>query len=218
MKRRLAVLFSAGLVAIAMMASPASAAEMYLSKTSGTNASASWTQNDETPVGGQFGNVHFGWLEVYSTSQGMGDAFIYIDDFDCEPGLTPYGHGEEEEGNGCVYVGTRWGNGYDLAFTMDRKLNSAQVVGSVELFGGDPHGGGGLIGAPQVNVTWTGIGSLSTNTYSYRWVQGGTTYTDRYRGTGREAVLSGNIGAMGFTSDSHGWMSSYRSQSAQRSR
>lgn len=217
MKRRLAVLASVILTVIATVAAPVGAAEMYLSKTSGKNATASWTQYDGTPVGSTFGNVHIGWLDAYSRSNGVGDAFMYIDDFDCAPGQSPsWGHGEGE-GDACIYVGTRWGSGSGLTFTIDRKLNKAHVAGSIQLYGGG-HGEGGVVGNPQLNVTWTGYGSVSSSTSSYRWIQDGTTYTDRYRGTSRSATVSGNIGPMGFAPDTYGALSSFRSQSAQRSR
>jgi len=217
MKRRLAVLASAILTIVATVAAPVGAAEMYLSKTSGNNATASWAQYDGMTVGSAFGNVHIGWLEAYSTSKGVGDVFMYIDDFDCEPGQTPYGgHGDTEDG-ACLYVGTRWGSGYGLTFTIDKKFNSAHVTGSIELYGGG-HGSEGVVGTPQLNVIWTGYGSTASNTYSYRWVQDGTTYTQRYRGTSRSASVDGTIGPMGFAPDTYGALSSYKSHSAQRSK
>jgi hypothetical protein len=41
--------------------------------------------------------------------------FVYIDDFDCEEGEDAFGggHGLDEQ-TGCVYLGSRFGEGYGL--------------------------------------------------------------------------------------------------------
>lgn len=221
MLRRFGVMTALILTVATTIASPASARSMYLSQTSGMNADASWTQYDNIPVGeGTFGNVHVGWLSVYSTGQDKGEGSMYIDDFDCEPGQEPWGgHGEEEE-PGCAYIGSRFGWASGLDFTMDRKLNQAHVTGSIELFGGGHgEGDGGPVGTPGINVTWTGIGDTARVTSTFRWVEGGTTYSDRYRASYRPATLTGNIGVMGFDpATSYGSMSVFNARSQSRTR
>jgi hypothetical protein len=219
MFRRVTTYLTAFAVLFLITAAPASAASSYISRTTGTAADAYWTQIDGTPVGtGAFGNVHIGYLSAYETSKGKGDVFVYIDDFDCEEGETPYGgHGVEEEGV-CDYIGSRWGEGYDLAFTIDKKLNSASLVGSVTMTQGGGHGdGGAVVGSPAVDMTWSGYGNTIKDSYSYRYNDGDSTYMDRYKATYRQATLGGSIGPMTFAPDlSGGTMSTFSSFSKGR--
>ena len=200
MLRRFTTLVVA-LVATLSLAAPALAGSSYISKSTGKSADAYWTQIDGIPVGtGPFGNVHVGYLSVYETSKGVGDVFVYIDDFDCEEGEEPYGggHGFEEEG-GCDYVGSRFGEGFGLSFTVDRKLNTASLVGSVTMTSGGGHGGGGeVVGNPPINMSWSAQGNVIKDWYTYRYNDGTTTYMDRYRANYRMASLSGTIGPMSF--------------------
>ena len=220
MTRRFAVVFALVFALLATTATEADASTSYLSKTKGRTAEAYWTQYDNTaPGSGPFGNVHIGWLSVYETSNGVGDAFLYIDDFDCEPGQQPWGghHGEA----GCAYLGSRFGDGSGLSFALDKSLTAARVTGQVTIYGGGFHGeGGGVVGSPMIDVTWTGQGSLSRSMSNYRYTDGdGTVYSDRYRGETRQAVLGGSIGAMTFDADhSGGSMSTFSSRSSSRTR
>lgn len=189
-------------LAISLLAAsvPADAASRYLSKTTGTAADAYWTQVDGTPVGSSpFGNVHVGSLWVYETTKGRGDAFIFITDFDCQPGQLP-GHGIAHEGepppDGCVHVGYRSGEGYGLEFTLDRKLATAALRGRATIYGGGH--GGGVVGSPSIDMTWSATSSAVSSSSTYRYTDGGTTYTERYRSTMRTASLGGKIGPMTF--------------------
>lgn len=189
-------------LAVSMLAAtvPADAASRYLSKTTGTAADAYWTQVDNTPVGSSpFGNVHVGSLWVYETSKGRGDVFVFITDFDCEPGQLP-GHGIAHEGeappDGCVHVGYRSGDGYGLEFTLGRKLASGSLRGPVTIYGGGH--GGSVVGSPMIDMTWTATSAAFSSSSTYRYSDGGTTYTERYRSTMRTASLDGRIGPMSF--------------------
>lgn len=190
---------------------------------SGRAANADWTQVDGTPTGGRFGNVHVGYLTAEETSRGRAVVFGWIADFDCQPGQMP-GHGghgivfedEPEPEPGCVHVGERHLSGWDVPFTFDRKLDRATLKGRLTLFGGHD---GDQLGQPMANMTWTGVGTASRGSYTSRWVEGGTTYTDSYRGTSRNATVGGTLGPMGFDPDlSGGWLVQYRSSSRMRSR
>jgi hypothetical protein len=221
--RRIAKLIVVAATALAMTAAPALAGSMSLYKESGNAAQTFWTQVDGTPTGSALGNVHVGELYAYQTSPGQGDAFAWIDDFDCEPGKLPGGGGhgfdvEEEEPSGCEYVGSRFGEGFGLTFTIDRKLTTANLSGQLTVYGGG-HGDGGVIGRPMANITWTGVGALIKQSSSWSYNDGTTTYSDRYRSTDRNAVMSGILGPMGFDPDlSGGQISKFSAMSKSRTK
>lgn len=221
MTRRLTVLLIAVATALSLLAAPALAGSMYLAKSNGKAAQTWWTQVDGVDPGtSPFGNVHVGSLYVYETTAGRADAFGYIDDFDCEPGNLPGGGGHEfeEEPSGCAYVGSRVAEGFGLAFTIDRKLNSAHLKGRMTVYGGG-HGDGGVVGRPKADITWTGSGSTVRSTSTWTYSDGSTTYTDRWRSTDRFAAMSGTLGPMGFDPElSGGHMSIFRSMSKGRTR
>ncbi len=216
--RRFTALLIVALVATAAAAPAALAGSQFMYKSSSKGAQTYWTQVDGTDLGTPFGNVHIGWLDVYETSKGKGDAFISIIDWDCLPGTLPSGggHGEEPDPN-CTHVGFRYGEGYGLSFSMNNKFDTAQLVGQLTIYGGG-HGEGGVVGRPQANVTWTGVGEVFDSSSTWRYRSGGTWYSERYSSSGRNAVMSGTIGPMGFDPDlSGGWMSTFKSMSKGKS-
>ncbi len=218
MARRLLVLVITIAATLAAFPSAGSARSSYISRTTGLAADAYWTQLDGTPVGSsQFGNVHIGWLYAYETSKGVGDAFVYISDFDCEPGQQPYGgHGEE---NGCAYIGDRFGEGFGLEFSVDKKLQAASLRGTLTMMQGGHGGPGGVVGNPRVDMTWTGTANLVTSSSTYRYNDGTSSYTDRYRSTWRQSSLGGILGPMSFDPNlSGGSISSFSSFSKGRTR
>jgi hypothetical protein len=221
--RRVATLIVVAATALAMTAAPALAGSKSFYKESSRAAQTFWTQVDGTPTGAPLGNVHVGELYVYQTSTGLGDVFAWIDDFDCELGKLPGGGGhgfeeEEEEPSGCEYVGSRFAEGYGLSFTVDRKLSTANLSGQLTVFGGG-HGEGGVIGTPMANITWTGVGALIKQSSTWTYNDGTTTYTDRYRSTDRNAVMSGDLGPMGFDPElSGGQISRFSSMSKSRTK
>lgn len=220
MLRRITTMIVVAATALAMTAAPALAGSKSMYKESSRAAQTDWIQVDGTDPGtSPLGNVHIGFLYVYEVSSGKGDVFAFIDDFDCEPGKLPYGGGHEfEEPSGCEYVGSRVAEGFGLTFKMDKKLTSAQLTGQLTVYGGG-HGDGGVIGRPMANITWNGVGPLIKQTSSWSYDDGTTTYTDRYRSTDRNAVMSGNLGPMGFDPDlSGGQISSFTSMSKSRTR
>lgn len=219
MFRRLVVLLTVALSVLATAAAPALAGSKYMSKTTGVGAQTWWTQVDGTDPGSAFGNVHVGWLYAYETSNGLGDAFVYIDDWDCPPGQLPTdgGHGDPEP-TGCTWIGSRQGEGYGLSFQVDRKLENAHLSGQLTLFGGG-HGGGGVVGRPTADITWTGTGALRKSSSTWRYNDGTTTYSERYSSSDRSAVMSGSLGSMGFDPDlSGGSISSFRSTTKSQTR
>ena len=224
MLRRVATLIVVAATALAMTAAPALAGSMSLYKQSSRAAQTFWIQVDGIPTGSSpLGNVHVGDLFVYQTSPGQGDVFAFIDDFDCEPGKLPGGGGhgfeeEEEEPSGCEYVGSRVAEGSGLTFTIDRKLTTARLTGQLTVYGGG-HGDGGVIGTPNADITWTGVGPLIKQSSTWTYNDGTTTYSDRYRSTDRNAVMSGTLGPMGFDPElSGGQISKFSSMSKSRTR
>ncbi len=216
--RRFTALLVVSALAVGVVAPAASAGSSWKYRSSGKAAQSWWTQVDGTPTGGPFGNVHIGWLYVYETSTGLGDAFGFIEDYDCEPGKLPNGGGHGEPTPGCTYVGFRWAEGYGLTFNMDKKLNSARLQGRLTVYGGG-HGEGGVVGTPLADVRWTGVGNTFTNRSTWRYRDGTTTYTDRSSSTDRDATMSGFIGPMGFDpSLSGGFMSNFKTASMGRTK
>jgi hypothetical protein len=219
--RRIATLIVVAATALAMTAVPALAGSKSLYKESSQAAQTFWTQVDGIPTGSSpLGNVHVGDLYVFQTSPGKGDVFAWIDDFDCEPGKLPGGggHGFEEEPSGCQYVGSRVAEGYGLIFTVDKKLTTARLTGQLTVYGGG-HGEGGVIGRPQADITWNGVGGLIKQSSTWTYNDGTTTYSDRYRSTDRNAVMSGILGPMGFDPElSGGQISKFTSMSKSRTR
>lgn len=222
MLRRLARVMTILVVTLAVSTTataPASAGTSYLSRTTGNNANAQWTQVDGTLVGSPFGNVHIGWLDAYETSNRVGDAFAYIDDYDCEPGQLPDSGDHGELAPGCTYVGSRYGHGFNMTFVVDKKLGSASLQGSLTMVQGGGHDGpGDVVGQPSVNMTWSGYGNTVRSTSTYRYDDGTTTYSERYKSSSRSAIVGGNIGPMTFDPAlSGGALSSFASTSRSRS-
>lgn len=230
MIRRITVIVALIATTIGLTAAPSAAGSKYLSKTTGETADAYWTQIDGTPVGtSQFGNVHIGFLYAYKMSENYVDVYAYIEDFDCEEGQDPYGGGhgfvaaEEEpppDDSGCAYLGTRFGYGQNMELTIDSKLTSARLTGRLVVEAGGGHGGGGpVVGNPAVDITFTGIGDLAKERYTYRFTEDGTAYSDSTRSTIRRATVDGFIGAMTFAPDlSGGNMTKFSSTSKQRTK
>lgn len=222
MIRRIPVFIALVAALIVSSAAPsAAAANQYMSKTTGASVDAYWTQYDNTPVGsGPFGNVHIGNLYAYEMQGGYIDAFMYIEDFDCEEGQEPWGgHGGEGE-EGCLYKGSRFGYSSDMALTITGKQESARLTGSMILESGGGHGEGGVVvGNPPVDITFTGVGSLAKERYTYRYSENGTSYSSSQRSTYRTATLDGFIGGMSFDPDfSGGSISKFSSMDKQRSK
>ena len=228
MIRRISLLSALVATVIGLTAAPSAAGgNKYFSKTTGLTADAYWTQIDGTPVGtGQFGNVHIGYLYVYAMTDNYVDVFAFIDDFDCEEGEDPYGGGhgfvEEEEPpveGGCDYIGSRFGYGQDMSLTVGSKLSEAHLTGTLVVESGGGHGGGTVVGNPPVDITFTGIGDLGKGRYTYRYTEGGVTYSSSERSTFRQATVDGYIGAMTFAPDlSGGNITQFSSTSKERSK
>lgn len=197
--RRLVTAAIAAPVSVALLAAPAAAGKSsFMSRTTGRTANVDWDQRDGTPTGGQFGNVHIGFLEAYETSTGRAQVWGYISDFDCDPGEEPFGGHEEEPGEGvCDYVGDRFIDTPDIGFTIDSKLTTARLFGNLTIYGGG-HGEEGVVGRPPIDAVFTGVGDVSTERSTYRYTEGGTTYTETYRAARRSATVTGVMGPMLF--------------------
>jgi hypothetical protein len=219
---------AAALLLTALTPGTADASSFYQSRESGRTAQAEWTQIDGTdPGSGPFGNVHVGYLDVRETSKGKGTVWGKISDFNCAPGELP-GHGgghatfEEdgdfEEPGGCSHVGTRWIEGYDLAFAVDKKLTMATLQGQLTVYGG-AHGEEGTVGQPMADIVWTGDGATWSSRFSETYTDGNTTSTYRGTSTQRDATMGGTMGPMGFDPElSWGSIGEYRVSERSRTR
>jgi hypothetical protein len=172
---------------------PAEAAERWTARSSNDIASSEWVEYG--PLPGVEGNVHVGFLQARATKSG-GEVFGKVKDYSCDPGEVPGGggHGEEEEGS-CDFHGLRFIDGGTITFTVDKKLNTARLTGTLVV---NNHGG---TARPPVDMTWTGFGDLSQSSWEESGSEGGTTYLYRYESTRRQATVTGYIGVMGFTDD-----------------
>ncbi len=229
--RTAAALVAALTITVGVTPDSASAGSSYMSRSNGTSVFAYWTQVDGTAVGsGPFGNVHVGFLDAFQTTRGKADVFTYIDDFDCQPGKLPGGHGgvviddaagdeEPPPDDGCAYLGSRIGQGYGLRFTIDRKLDAASLQGRLTMTQGGHDGPGDVVGNPRVDMTWTGVGNVSSYRSNYRYQEGGTTYSGSSSGTWRSATLGGILGPMSFDPNlSSGSLGTFRDFSKSRTR
>ena len=212
---------------------PALAADMFFSRSSGTVASTSWLEIGELPPAANApGNAHFGELQVEDLGRGRARAFGLVFDVQCQDGVTPYlpggGHGggpvppgAEPPVETCVLQGVRFiEGGSALTFTIDRKLTSATLTGALTVSSGH---GEGPVGAPPVNITWTGVGSSYSSNESGSFTDEFGTYSYRYSFNGRDANIAAGsrIGPMVFDDEagesSTGQLGSYRESSRSRS-
>lgn len=211
---RRAVVGAAAAVTVAA-AVPAEAGSTYLSRTTGRAATTEWTQVLDLRSRG-FGNVHVGWLSAYETASGRADVFSVIDDFDCPDGQLP-GGGHDEPG-GCVYVGTRFLEGTGVPFTMDSKLGTAHIEGTLQASTGGHEGPGDSLGTVGANFTWNGVGDLQKSTTTFRYRENGTSYSETFRTTRRAATMTGVLGPMLFeqAASASGQMETFRAKSHYR--
>ena len=213
---RRAVVGAAAAVTVAT-AVPAEAGSTYLSRTTGRVATTEWTQILDMRARG-FGNVHLGWLSAYETANGVADVFSVIDDYDCPDGELPGGgHGEEEPG-GCVYVSTRFLEGTGVPFTMDGKLGTAHLEGTLNASTGGHEGPGDQLGTVGANFTWNGFGDLTKSTSTFRYRENGVSYSETYRSNRRAATMTGVLGPMLFEQavSASGQMETFRNKSQYR--
>ena len=215
----LAILAITPVVTLTMTA-PADAASRWMSKSSQTSASAEWTEHGQ--LNGVGGNVHIGYLEARTSASG-GEVWGEVIDYQCEEGEVPGGgghggHGEftaeydEEPEPACDVMSFRWIEADDVSFSVDRKLNTARLTGTLFV---DNHG---TAATPPVDMTWNGTGVLSRNVWYERGSEGGSRYLYKYESTSRQADVTGSIGAMGFTDDTddESWGSIQRTKTFER--
>ena len=198
-------------------AGTANAGSKWTYKSSGSFANVSWMEVGD--IEGVGGNYHVGYLDVRSDK--VVDVFGEVYDWTCEQGELPPefggGHGEEGPKTKCTLESTRFifADPSAITFTVDRRLNTATLVGTLDV---SAHGSAGA--RPPVNMTWTGIGTISksTNTSSYT-DSNGSRWSDRATETAREGDISGRIGVMIFDDEagefSNGYFGTYRTDSRQ---
>lgn len=213
---------AAGAVAVAaasatvLAATPAQAApNMTFEKSSGRIASAEWLEVGTLP-GGVPGNIHFGAMWIDDSGKGAVNVFGDVLDMTCPDGVipeSPGGHGPDEPDNGCTIDGFRFIDGGNVTFSTDRKFTRATLTGTLDVFGHD-----GPAGSPPVDMTWTGFGDVRKTVET----DGNYTASYRYNFIGRDARVSGRIGAMVFDDVAGEYSSaslgSYRGVSRSRSK
>ena len=165
-------------------------------RSTGRMVDMDWLEVGTLP--GVEGNIHFGYLSVQTGTDGESYAFGSVDDLQCEDGFVPEnpygGHGGEEEFP-CVGLGTRFIEGGDVAFTLDKKFASGRLTGTLQV---TDHDGAGL-GSPPVDIRLTGFGGTATGSDRGRYTDAdGSSYTYRYSSVRREAGIEGRIGPMVF--------------------
>ena len=223
---------TAAMTAVVAAPSPAMAADMSFSRSSGTVASTTWLEMGELPAAtGAPGNAHFGELQVEDLGRGRARAFGIVYDVQCAEGAKPYlpggGHGapvppsEEAPAEACTLELVRFiEGGRDLTFSIDRKLTKATLTGSLAVNSGH---GEGPTGTPAVSITWNGVGAgySSTESGSFTDEYYGT-YSYRYSFRGRDAAVAAGsrIGPMVFDDEtgesSTGQLGMYKQSSRSR--
>ena len=223
--RRLTTVTAAAAALAVAVPSPALAGDLFFSKSSGVQVSTTWLEVGELPRAANApGNAHFGELWVEDLGNGRSSVFGTVYDVQCDERTTPYlpggGHGQPTPEDGpCRLLGTRFLDGDQVTFTVDRKLTTARLTGTLAV--GSGHGD--TAGTPAVDITWTSIGATYSERRSGTTVDEFGTYTYRYDFTGKEADVTpgSRIGPMVFDDEageySDAQLGKYRSSDRQRS-
>ncbi|SDN10957.1 hypothetical protein SAMN05660642_04064 [Geodermatophilus siccatus] len=223
--RRLTTVTAAAAALAVAVPSPALAGDLFFSKSSGIQVSTTWLEVGELPPAADVpGNAHFGDLYVEDLGNGRARVFGTVHDVECDEGTTPQlpagGHGEPAPADGpCQLLGTRFVEGGQVTFTVDKKLTTARLTGTLAV--GSGHGD--TPGSPAVDITWTGVGDTYSERQSGTFVDEYGTWTYRYDFTGRDAVVTSGsrIGPMVFDDEpgesSESLLGRYRSSDRQRS-
>ena len=190
-----AVSVLAGL-ALVVTAGPAQASSTFFSKSSGRMATVDWLEVGTLP--NIDGNIHFGFMYIEDLGQGRSNIFGIVEDLQCPAGFIPDGpfgggHGEEPEESPCDPVGTRFIDGGDTTFVMDRKFATARLTGTLAV---SDHGT--PLGNPVVDMTLTGFGATSSGSDRGSFSDENGSFSYRYAYTQRQATVSGRIGPMVF--------------------
>lgn len=200
-------------VPLVAVAAPADAGTRWQLRASGSFAQTDWVEMGTLP-GGVPGNVHVGSLRAEGDK--LVQAFGTVQDWTCPAGEMPPaggGHGEEPPAEtNCTLDAERFMYGDGLTLTVDRKLTTARLTGTLTV---EDHGGEGAAASPPVDITWTGFGGTSSTTIEDSFTDpNGTKFYSKRTESARTGTVSGRIGAMGFDDDaddiSSGWFGTFR--------
>lgn len=215
LRRLLTVAASTAALATAVAApSPALAGEMFFSKSSSTVVTTSWLEVGTLP--GVRGNAHIGDLQVEDLGRGRARVFGFVVDLTCAPDQVPSvpgGHGEPPAEDGCVVEGERFVEAGRVAFTIDKKLTTAKLTGTLAVSSGH----GGTSANPPVAITWTGVGPTFSEKVTDSGVDQFGTYRYSYSFTGRQAVVGAGSLIGGMVFDDEAGESSQAQMGTQRS-
>ncbi|GAB7190908.1 hypothetical protein NUM3379_16150 [Kineococcus sp. NUM-3379] len=204
-------------------AGPAAAApkDSTSTKRSGASAFVKWTEYDfENLLPIPDSNVHVGFLSVSKEARGT---FLHgqITDWQCDPGEVPGGHAEPGTPGTCDYVRDRMLGSEAMTLIVDARAGTAVATGEVIVSNGGHGGPGTELGRVPARVELRGSGPMASYTSTETWNDGTSTYRSRIRGVASgDAVVTGALGAMGFTDDrddvSYGSFRTYTEVSRER--
>lgn len=191
---------------LAVPATPADARSQFMEKGSGLTASTYWSFSD--------GDDHyFGWLYAYEQRKGKAAVYGWVDHFRCENGAEPFPEEPVDDDEppyypDCYYVSEVFIDGTNLDFSAGKKLDRARLTGVVtayDYWSWDPDE------QWNVDLTWTGVGSVAQERFTYRWRDANGSYSETYRANVRSAQVSGSIGEVVLdTVDAWGQLTDYR--------
>ncbi len=210
-----AMTLAAGLALTAAPA-PAEAGSKYTYKYDETAADLYFEDVDED------GTFTIGSLYAYESGRGTGDAYFWVETYQCPEGAHPWdGYEYEDPETGewyyepaCEWLGFRFGEGQDLAFAVDKKFAGATLSGTLSMVDEmtwEP------AGESTVDLTWTGTGDLMSDSHRMRYRDADGTYRDRYSSQHRTASVDGTIGDLTFVAAS-GFLSSFSSKGGGKTR
>ena len=182
--------------ATVLTAVPAQADTMSFHKSSGRVATVEWQDHESTDEG--FTST-YGSLHVEDLGKGEANVFGFISESTCSVV-------EEDE---WVCESTEFDvMGDSVAFTLDSKLSSASLEGTLQAFDWWT----GEVDTLSVDVTWTAVGDTFREAQSYRYRDGSTTVSNRMRFAGRQAQVTGTVGEVDLGESDWVWgqLGSYR--------
>ena len=202
----------------AAAAPPAPLTERTTTTRTFSNLGVDWTENDPGNLLNLPGNVHQGYLGV----QGDGTkTHLYgqIDDWQCDPGEVPGGHGQPGGEGVCDLVQSRYLESSEMTLAVDLVARTAKATGKVTVSNGGHGEPGQVLAVVPATIELRSTARLASFTRSERWSDGQRTYRSRVRGqASTQATVAGALGRMGFVDDADDVSSGYFQKATEVSR